>query len=83
VYLELLGLAGSAHWRGMRREFLDRYTGITGWRPGRRFDVFAAYAWLKVAKQLACGSGPWRPAGAMRLAGLGGALERGAACLDT
>jgi aminoglycoside phosphotransferase (APT) family kinase protein len=83
VYLELLGLAGSANWRGMRREFLDRYTALMGWRLDRRFDVFGAYAWLKVAKQLACCGGPWRPTGAGRLAGLRGALGRGAACLDT
>lgn len=81
VYLELLGLAGPASWQGMRREFLDRYTALTGWRHDRRFDVFGAYAWLKVAKQLACGSGPWRPAGAARLASLRGALDRGASCL--
>lgn len=83
IYLELLGLAGPAHWRGMRREFLDRYTALTGWRLDRRFDVFGAYAWLKVAKQLACGSGPWRPTDVGRLTGLRGALGRGAACLDT
>lgn len=83
VYLELLGLAGSASWRGMRQGFLGRYAALTGWRLDRRFGVFGAYAWLKVAKQLACGSGPWRPTGAARLAGLRGALERGAACLDT
>jgi aminoglycoside phosphotransferase (APT) family kinase protein len=82
VYLELLGLAGSANWPGMRREFLDRYTALTGSRLDRRFDVFAAYAWLKVAKQLACGSAPWRPTNAARIASLRSALRRGAACLD-
>jgi aminoglycoside phosphotransferase (APT) family kinase protein len=82
VYLELLGLAGPADWRGMRREFLDRYSALTGTQLDRRFDAFGAYAWLKVAKQLACGSGPWRPTGAARIASLRGALRRGAACLD-
>jgi aminoglycoside phosphotransferase (APT) family kinase protein len=81
VYLELLGLAGSANWPGMRREFLDRYTALTGRCLDRRFNVFGAYAWLKVAKQLA-GSGPWRPTDAARIASLRGALRRGAACLD-
>jgi aminoglycoside phosphotransferase (APT) family kinase protein len=82
VYLESLGLAGSVNWPGMRREFLDSYTALTGMRLDRRFAVFSAYAWLKVARQLASGSGPWRPAGAARLAGLQGALSKGAACLD-
>ena len=82
VYLEMLGLAGTANWPGMRREFLDRYTALTGRRLDRRFDVFSAYAWLKVAKQLACGSGPRRPTGGARIAGLRAALRRGAACLD-
>lgn len=81
VYLELIGLAGSADWPGMRREFLDRYTALTGKGLDRRFNVFAAYAWLKVAKQLA-GSGPWRPTDAARIASLRRALRRGAACLD-
>jgi aminoglycoside phosphotransferase (APT) family kinase protein len=83
VYLELFGLAGSADWQAMRREFLDSYTALTGWRRDRRFGVFGAYAWLKVAKQLACGSGPWRPAGSARLAGLRGALGKGESCLGT
>ena len=82
VYVELLGLAGSATWRGMREEFLDRYAALTRWRLDRRFHVFSAYAWLKVGKQLAGGTGPWRPAGDARFAGLRGALERGLSCLD-
>jgi hypothetical protein len=44
--------------------------------------LFAAYTWLKIAKQWAVGSGPGRgQPPERRLAGVDDALERGAGCL--
>lgn len=79
AYLETL--PGSR--RGERSLFLDEYSAITGWRDEPSLAPFLAYAWLKIAKQWASGSGPWRGASpARRAAGASQALRKGRQCMN-
>jgi aminoglycoside phosphotransferase (APT) family kinase protein len=79
-YLELLSPDGGA---AARDAFLTEYVAATGWQDPGSYDPFAAYTWLKIAKQHTVGRGP-------RLTGEAGgseeqvarALTRGVRCLD-
>ena len=67
VYLHLAGIRSGrpGHFRRVRGEFLAEYAARTGWEPDEGFSAFWAYSCLKVAKQLAMGSGiAPRPRGA-------------------
>jgi hypothetical protein len=67
----------------LREIFLDEYAALSGWRDTGTYRLFAAYTWLKIAKQWAVGSGPGRgQPPERRLAGVDDALERGAVCLN-
>jgi aminoglycoside phosphotransferase (APT) family kinase protein len=61
--------------------FLDAYVESTGWTDLASFDGYSAYSWLKIAKQLAVGSGPFGVEHPDRRAAVAEALERGIACL--
>jgi aminoglycoside phosphotransferase (APT) family kinase protein len=67
----------------LRAAFLDEYAAATeGADPGRH-AVYSAYTWLKIARQLAIGSGPFRDAAATDRERLVlSALTRGLTCLD-
>jgi aminoglycoside phosphotransferase (APT) family kinase protein len=66
----------------LRELFLDEYVALSGWQDAGTWRLFAAYTWLKIAKQWAVGSGPGRgQPPERRLAGVDDALERGAGCL--
>jgi hypothetical protein len=83
AYLELLGFRSRALAAADAcvRSFLEGYTRETGWTRDERFDYFTGYTWLKIAKQLATGSGATpRPSGRERRRQLAYALERGGAC---
>jgi aminoglycoside phosphotransferase (APT) family kinase protein len=54
-YLELV--EGWPH-DDARAAFLEEYRRGTGWVDSGTFAAFSAYTWLKIAKQLAAGSGP-------------------------
>jgi Ser/Thr protein kinase RdoA (MazF antagonist) len=74
AYLEFTGDTG-AH----REAFLEEYSRLTGWVDDGSFARYAAYTWLKIAKQLALGSGPCRnDRGGWAV---GDAVRRGLACL--
>jgi aminoglycoside phosphotransferase (APT) family kinase protein len=68
TYLWLHGVrSGSHHVHAVERAFLDGYRAPSGRRPGGTFAFFAAYTCMKIAKQLAQGTGVEpRPAGAER-----------------
>lgn len=68
TYLWLHGVrAGSRDGNAAERAFLDGYRARSGRRPGETFAFFAAYTCMKIAKQLAQGTGVEpRPAGAER-----------------
>jgi len=74
------------HWQGhadqLREAFLSEYATLTGWTDDGSFARYSAYTWLKIAKQLAVGSGPWRAAGRAPGCSVGDALTKGLACLD-
>jgi len=64
------------------RTFLDEYGAVPGPSAPERLGFFRAYTQLKIAKQLAMGSGPRSiTAGRDRTASLRIALDRGLACL--
>jgi aminoglycoside phosphotransferase (APT) family kinase protein len=70
--------------RGLVEAFLDEYAAAGGWVDKGSFAPFCAYTDLKIAKQAAAGSGPFRGvAPARRLASADAALARGAARLGT
>jgi aminoglycoside phosphotransferase (APT) family kinase protein len=79
TYLWLHGLrSGSRHGRTVERAFLDGYRARSGRRPGRAFTFFTAYSCMKIAKQLAQGSGVEpRPGGRERDRQLRLVLEHG------
>lgn len=64
-----------------RDAFLTEYALRTGWNDDGSLAAYGAYTWLKIAKQLALGSGPWR--GGAQQAGwtAADAVARGLACL--
>ena len=55
-----LGLAPAPRREQQRLQaaFLDEYAAATGWSDPGTYAPFSAYAWLKIAKQFAVGSGP-------------------------
>jgi Ser/Thr protein kinase RdoA (MazF antagonist) len=61
--------------------FLNAYAASTGWTDLRSFDGYSAYTWLKIAKQLAIGSGPFGVEHPDRREAVAEALARGIACL--
>jgi hypothetical protein len=79
TYLWLHGVrAGSRDGDAVERAFLDGYRARSGRRPGGAFTFFAAYTCLKIAKQLAQGTGVEpRPAGRERGRQLGLVLDHG------
>jgi hypothetical protein len=82
VYLHLAGIRSGrpGHLGRLRRAFLTRYAARTGWAPDDRFGVYWAYGCLKVAKQLAVGTGVRpQPHGAERIRQLHAILEGGCA----
>jgi hypothetical protein len=67
---------------GVRREaFLQEYSRSTGWADDGSYAGYAAYTWLKIAKQLALGSGPCRTRIETKGWEVGDAVARGMACL--
>ncbi|HEY6932499.1 MAG TPA: aminoglycoside phosphotransferase family protein, partial [Marmoricola sp.] len=63
--------------------FLEEYADATGWSDQGSFRSFCAYSWLKVAKQRASRSGPFRPIpAAERRILTAEALHEGLTCLD-
>ena len=87
AYLELLAVRthnGAEAVEPLTRSFLAEYARCTGWKADERFDFFAAYTYLKIAKQLATARGVRpRPSGAERRAQLAFALERGGSLAKT
>ena len=80
TYLEVAAHPGAGR---IRDAFLTAYGPVPGPAPEVRSAFFAAFACLKIAKQLVTGRGPVRPAtGEARTAALIGVLSRGSACLD-
>lgn len=67
---------GAAH--DLTKVFLDEYADLTGWLDKGTYAPFCAYTSLKIAKQAAAGSGPFRDdARPRRLAMVEAALARG------
>ncbi|MGH3342478.1 MAG: phosphotransferase family protein [Carbonactinosporaceae bacterium] len=66
-----------------RAAFLEEYAARTGWNDKGSFGPFCAYTWLKIAKQRARGSGPFRSIPpAERRAATAQALVEGERCLN-
>jgi Ser/Thr protein kinase RdoA (MazF antagonist) len=66
----------------LHQAFVEQYAAASGWEPTGTVNSYAAYAWLKIARQWALGSGPCRGTGeAERRAGAARALTRGLAWL--
>jgi len=62
--------------------FLDEYADATGWADAGTYRAFSAYTWLKIAKQCALGTGPFRTVPAdRRPEETAHALARGERCL--
>lgn len=77
-----LDAAGRLDHAVLRDAFLTAYGPLAGAAPELRVALHTARTALKIAKQLACGSGPLRPGGTRaRAAALDAALARGWACL--
>jgi phosphotransferase family enzyme len=83
AYLQLGGAPAA-----VERAFLDQYDVLAGAETGpfgrewdRAFALFSAYSWLKIAKQLASGSGPCPVGEDARADAVAHALRRGSACL--
>ena len=76
TYLELFGDSGTR-----REAFLQEYSLRTGWIDHGRLSRYAAYTWLKIAKQLALGSGPYRNRVDHQGWTAENAVARGLACL--
>jgi hypothetical protein len=82
LYLHLAGIRSgrSGHFGRLRSAFLAQYATRTGWVPDDRFGVFWSYSCLKVAKQLAMGTGVRpRPQGTESTRQLQAILESGRA----
>jgi aminoglycoside phosphotransferase (APT) family kinase protein len=62
--------------------FRAEYVGATGWADQGSYVAFCAYTWLKLAKQCAVGSGPWRESGPGGRTAVEHALTEGARCLS-
>ena len=77
-----LDAAGRLDHAALRDAFLTAYGPLPGAAPELRVALHAGRTALKIAKQLASGSGPLRPGGTRaRAAALDAALARGWACL--
>jgi aminoglycoside phosphotransferase (APT) family kinase protein len=67
----------------LRTAFVEEYTAATGGTDPGRQATYAAYTWLKIARQVALGSGPFRSTpSAHRERLVLSALTKGLACLD-
>jgi aminoglycoside phosphotransferase (APT) family kinase protein len=67
----------------LRAAFLEEYVAATGWRDTGSYRPFCAYTWLKIAKQLAVGSGPVRvPSPSARRSAAEHAIAEAERCLD-
>ena len=55
-YLELMSPAATR----TAAAFLEEYADATGWADAGTYRSFCAYTWLKIAKQCALGTGPFR-----------------------
>ena len=79
----LEAVAGPVVGRPVGAAFLEEYAAATGWVDRGSYAPYCAYTWLKVAKQVTLGTGPFRgtppPA---RGALVAAAIARGLACLD-
>lgn len=75
------GLQGPGEPRAARRVFLEEYTRCTGWADDGSLARYRAYTWLKIAKQLALGSGPYRARRSRDGRAVDDAVARGLACL--
>jgi aminoglycoside phosphotransferase (APT) family kinase protein len=65
LWLDAARFGSGGH--AVQRAFLDGYSSRSGWRPDAKFSFFAAYTCMKIAKQLAQGTGVEpRPVGAER-----------------
>jgi aminoglycoside phosphotransferase (APT) family kinase protein len=78
THLEYRGDPG----RMLRDAFLLEYTAATGWHDAGSLAAWTAYTWLKIAKQLTVGSGPWRQYGSGTSRTPADAVARGLTCLD-
>ncbi|GAA2758798.1 hypothetical protein GCM10009872_41580 [Actinopolymorpha rutila] len=68
----------------LRRAFLHEYAAAAGRPYAGRTALFGAYAWLRIARNLALGNGPLPLTdGRGRVRAVARALQRGLACLDT
>ncbi|MGH3459451.1 phosphotransferase [Aeromicrobium sp.] len=71
---------GAVHY--LTKVFLDEYAAATGWTDRGSYAAYCAYTSLKIAKQAAAGSGPYRGLSiARRMEAVDAALTRGAAWL--
>ena len=77
AYLELAGDEGGTG----QEAFLGEYAASTGWTDDGSLARYGAYTWLKVAKQLALHSGPFRTWLGDSGWEVGDAVARGVACL--
>ena len=81
TYLEAVG--GTAAAEGPGQAFLDEYAACGRAFEPARLAAYSAHTWLKIAKQVALGSGPFRDTPAAdRQRRVAAALTRGLACLD-
>jgi aminoglycoside phosphotransferase (APT) family kinase protein len=81
TYLELRG-ASEPGADALSEAFLAEYQAAGGSVNGSAYVAFCAYSWLKIAKQAAVASGPWRGVPPdRRRAGMAAALTRGEECL--
>lgn len=79
AYLEAFGADDGS----LAGAFVDTYAAATGWRGSETLPRYAAYAWLKIARQWAGGTGPCRGStSGERAAGVARALTRGVTWLS-
>ncbi|MFD2083117.1 Ser/Thr protein kinase RdoA involved in Cpx stress response, MazF antagonist [Actinopolymorpha cephalotaxi] len=75
--------ADPARAAALRRAFLHEYAAAAGRPYAGRTALFGAYAWLRIARNLALGNGPLPLTdGRARGRAVARALQRGLACLD-
>ncbi|MET9019720.1 aminoglycoside phosphotransferase family protein [Actinopolymorpha sp. NPDC004070] len=75
--------ADPARAAALRRAFLHEYAAAASRPYAGRTALFGAYAWLRIARNLALGNGPLPPTGGRgRVRAAARALQRGLACLD-
>ena len=64
-----------------KKPSFGEYTRLTGWADDGSLARYGAYTWLKIAKQLALRSGPFRSRNEDSGWEVGDAVARGVACL--